>query len=185
MSLNPALEERRGSLPTGCPIRNLDDGAFEEFWGDPDPWALAIVDPDLKISLSWLFAEVITDTANKYQLRLLKSHFEWLAKSGSPEDVGRFLKDLKKCKENAAQPDKQLLTILGAKGFLEVQREWNAPTRGTAVSQAALRKECYESSPSLFPPPDDKDGWKSIMRRATKHGPIVRGKAGRPKRKRN
>ncbi len=182
MSLNPTLEARRGSLPTGCPIRNLNDEIFQALWGDPDPWALAIVDPYLKIPLSWLFAEVITGSEGEDQLGMFKSHFEWLARSGSPEDVERCHRDLKKCKENAAQPDKRLLGILAAKEFREAQREWNAPTRGTAVSQTALRKECYESFPSLFPPPDDKDGWKSIIRRAKKHGPIARGKAGRPKR---
>jgi hypothetical protein len=82
MSLNPTLEERRGGLPTGCPIRNLDDEAFEELWGDPDPWALAIVDPDLKISLAWLFAEAVTDTANKCQLKVLKTTLNGLPDRG-------------------------------------------------------------------------------------------------------
>ncbi len=183
MSLNPKLEERRGSLPKGSVIQRLDDEAFELLWGDPDPWALAVVDPDMKISLSWLFAEVIMDTANEYQLKQFKSQFEWLVKSGSPEDTERFLRDLKKCKENAAQPNEQLLNILGAKGFLEAQREWDASTIGTAASQVEVRKHCHKTFPSHFPAPDDMDRWKSIMRRAKRHEPIIRGKAGRPKRK--
>ncbi len=180
MSVDSRIQEQWESLPDGCPMRDLDFEAFRELWGDPDPWALAMVDPYLRRPLSWLFAEVIIGTANDYQLGALKQHFEWLVKSGSAEDVGRFSKDLTKCKENAAQPDERLLGILSAKQHLESQRECEEDC-GTAATQIELRRECHDRLPTLFPPPDDMDGWKSIMLRAKRHQPIARGKAGRPR----
>lgn len=107
------------SLPKNCPIHVGGRSIFDDIWSEPDPFAMATVDPTLKIQNSPLLASVTLGQANEFQLESLHSHIEWLMQNEPTDKLKIFLKDQLDCAKNRANPKKQLISLLSASLYLD------------------------------------------------------------------
>ena len=162
-------------LPEKCPFRLMGIEKFKMMWVSWIPYQLATIDPLCKIDHSIILVEFILGSPSQNQSESLQEHFEWMLKHADEEYVKKWNKDLMKCKQNAAQPDAQLVAILGMDEALTADNEdQGSPTK------LDIRRFLSKSGKAVCPDIDDHQGWNHLWKKAGRHALFFQSQGGRP-----
>ena len=166
------------ALPEVCPLREIGYEKFTMLWVPWIPYELATIDPHCKIDHSIILVDFILGSPDQYQSEYLGAHFEWILKHADEDYIKRWNKDLLRCKQHAAQPDKQLVAILRMdEAFTAINEDQGSPTKSD------IRKYLREKEKNEWPALEDHQGWNYLWQRAKKHATVLQSKGGRPPKK--
>jgi hypothetical protein len=166
------------ALPEVCPLREMGYEKFTMLWVPWIPYELATIDPLCKIDHSIVLLEFILGSPNQNQSESLQEHFEWMLKHADEEYVKKWNKDLMRCKKYAAQPDMQLVAMLGMDEALTADNE----DRGSPT-KSDIRKHLSRSGKAEWPDIEDHQGWNHLWKKAGKHAMFFQSQGGRPSKK--
>ena len=174
-----SLERLWAALPLQCPMRVAGRELYDALWSNPDPYAMATVDPTVVILYSPIFSSILTKDAQPYQTETLEKHFTWLIQNGSDSDIQVFVKNLEKCRKNIASPDQALINLVGCVQYVEAVELVIDDYYYTAKERMIREKWCKDF-PDSHPKSDDNERWRELFKRAKKHCFLLKDPRGRP-----
>jgi hypothetical protein len=174
-----SLERLWDALPLECPMRVAGREQFDALWSDPDPYAMATVDPTVVMHYSPIFSRILLKDAQPYQTETLEKHFTWLVQNGTDHDIQLFVKNLTECRKNMASPDQILIDLIGCVGYTEAVELVEDDECWTA-KQRQIREKCCNDFPDSYPKFNEADRWRDLFTRVNRHCFLHKDPRGRP-----
>ena len=165
------FEKLWGILPQGSPFHSIGKEKLREIVLPPDRAALIKIDPTRKHAYSLILSEFFSESPFEEWITAIHTHHDWLARN-SPVDLAKFQKQLLKCADNLAAPDRMRERASDTIEYLEAQEKG-------LTTRDAIRKVAREHDPSLFD--DSSDANRDLLKKITLIYKIGTGPPHRPK----